>query len=71
MTSGRHPKTLTVMSLNIGPRSHYWPHVIDAHWLILGEEGIRLASIDAVAFTREVGAQSSEPANTGQRIRYG
>jgi hypothetical protein len=52
--SGRRPKTLTVVSMNIGPRAHYWPHAIDADWLILGEEGIRLASIEAVTFTREV-----------------
>jgi hypothetical protein len=67
--SGRRPKTLTVVSLNIGPRAHYWPHAIDAHWLILGEEGIRLASIEAVAFTREVVVPFIDRNQTPARIR--
>lgn len=67
--SDRRPKTLTVVSMNIGPRTHYWPHAIDAHWPILGEEGIRLASIEAAAFTREVVIPFINRNQTSARIR--
>jgi hypothetical protein len=49
-----YPKTLVVSSLNISPRNHYWPNVIDGSWLILGEDGIRLAAAEAVTLVRDV-----------------
>jgi hypothetical protein len=49
-----YPKTLVVSSLNISPRNHYWPNVIDGSWLILGVDGIRLASAEAVTLVRDV-----------------
>jgi hypothetical protein len=66
---GEHPKTLLASSLNINPRSHYWPHVIDASWLILGEDGIRLASIGAATFARDVVVPFIDRNQTPGRIR--
>jgi hypothetical protein len=48
------PQTLLVLSVNISPRAHYWPHPHDASWLILGDEGIQLASSEAVQFVRDL-----------------
>ncbi len=47
-------QTLVVISINISPRNHFWPHAIEGSWLILGEEGLRLASIEAIAIARDV-----------------
>lgn len=64
-----YPQTLLVLSMNISPRSHYWPHVIDASWLILGEDGIRLASSEAGTFVREVVVPFIVHNRTPERIR--
>jgi hypothetical protein len=68
-TQSRQAETLVVISLNIGPRTHYWPHVIDANWLILGEAGIELASREAAVFTREVVAPFINRNQTPARLR--
>jgi hypothetical protein len=49
-----YPQTLVVISINLSPRSHYWPHAIEGSWLIHGEEGIPLASIAAASIVRDV-----------------
>ena len=64
-----YPETLVVISINLGPRSHHWPHVIEGSWLILGEDGIPLASSEAVSIVRELIAPFIEGNQTPTRIR--
>lgn len=64
-----YPQTLAVISINISPRNHYWPNAIGASWLIRGEEGIRLASIEANAIVRDVIVPFIERNQTPTSIR--
>lgn len=64
-----YPHTLVVTSINLSPRNHYWPHAMDGSWLVHGEDGIPLASIEAVAIVREVIVPFIEGNQTPPRIR--
>jgi hypothetical protein len=60
---------LVVVSLNISPRSHYWPYRIDASWLIFGEQGVPVASGEAATFVREVVVPFLDRNRSPERIR--
>jgi hypothetical protein len=64
-----YPQSLVVISINLSPRSHYWPHAIEGSWLIHGEGGIPLASNEAAAIVREVIVPFIEGNQTPARIR--
>ena len=64
-----YSQTLVVISINLSPRSHNWPHAIEGSWLIHGEEGIPLASIAAASIVRDVIVSFIEGNQTPTRIR--
>jgi hypothetical protein len=54
-TQGRlYPLTLAVISANISPRNHFWPHSNKGSWLVLYSDGLHMAAAESASFVREV-----------------
>lgn len=50
--STRRLATISMLSVNMGPRSPHWPYPTETTWPISGTQGLRLASSEIVAFIR-------------------